>query len=210
LEWLTSQAHLAWLAANWFQAVCFGLAAVIVVVVLFQYVLSERKPRATLVAKADSSDWQRVEWAGPNNYPGATKLFVSDAAPVQTIEIAPSNFQEISWGGVSMRLTYTAQYRKGNDDLAVQLRIEAKNGLLPSMPINGGPQVEVFGQNLYRLPAGSADTAGARSVYYHYMTSGSYTMFALYVDHVNTQNGLLRLSGLFASWSQPVDYGKAL
>jgi hypothetical protein len=131
------------------------------------------------------------------------------ALPIST----PGNFQEISWSGANMRITYTGQYRNLFDGAsAVQLRIEATRGLLGSMAIDGGPDVDSMGNNLFRLPEGPVTTIGGivtavgnRSVYHHDMSSSTYLTFVLYVDHINPQNGLLTVNGLFASWSKPAD-----
>jgi len=157
---------------------------------------------------AQSREWKRVEWS-PSDYPGRTILSVPNEHPVQTFEIAPGNFQEISWAGITMRLTYTAQYRSSADESAVQLRIEATRGFMnEKVPVHGGPLVDELGQALYRLPEGSSDNIGARCVYGH-LFSDSFAAFALYVDHVNPQNGLLRLKGLFAT-SPPIDWAAVL
>jgi hypothetical protein len=126
---------------------------------------------------------------------------------MQTIEIAPGNFQDVSWAGVTMRIEYTAQYRKEPGDSAAQLRIAATRGILPGkLQINAGALADDMEHDLYRLPGGPPETAGARCVYYHYMSGGSYCVFVLYVDHINPQNGLLKLDGLFAAWAPPIDW----
>jgi hypothetical protein len=75
------------------------------------------------------------------------------------------------------------------------------------MVINGGPAVESIAQGLHRVREGPPETAGARSVYYHHMIDQGYTVFAMYVDHINAQSGILRLRGLFPQWSKPFDPG---
>ena len=147
-----------------------------------------------------ADEWQRIQWPQAIALPGATELSVGKDKPVQMFQITPGNFQEVSWGGVKMRLEYVDQYRK-DSDLAVLLKITGKHGLLPSFVIHGGPAVDEVSQDHFRLPASGAD-AGARSTYYHHYAPGRYTVLALHVDHLNSQNGLLRLNGLFASWSE--------
>jgi hypothetical protein len=106
-----------------------------------------------------------------------------------------------------MRISYTNQYRRSSDGtLAVQLRIEATRGVLSKgLTISVAAEAESMDQGLYRLLEGPIATAEERCVYHHFMIKVSYLVFVLYVDHINPQNGMLNLTGLFASWTKPFD-----
>jgi hypothetical protein len=151
------------------------------------------------------TDWQSVEIVAPHGIPGPTALFVPKDAPVQTIDMALGNFQDVHWSGARMRITFTDQYRAQPNEYAVQLKIDLALGMIGAQSIYGGPKVESMGDGYFRLPAGTPETSGARVVYWHRMVSGSgYHVFALYVDHLNPKSGIVRLTGLFGEWSPDI------
>jgi hypothetical protein len=156
-------------------------------------------PRAS-AALAEPGGWARIAPLGPHGIPGATTLHVPKEEPVQIIEIALGNFQDVSWGGAKLRLTFAEQYSNEEGGLAAQVKVEMALGLLGSQSVQNGPSVDSMGHGYFRLPTGAPETAGARSVYWHYMPPGSYYAFALFVGHLNPQNGLVRLTGLFAEY----------
>jgi hypothetical protein len=158
--------------------------------------------------------WERMPWLHANDIPRREELGVPAEQPMQTIDIAPGNFQEVRWAGVLMRISYTGQFRNPSDGtLGVQLRIEGTRRAIGGLTFDGGPAVDSSaGQGLHILPEGIATvlgglvvTPGAGCVYHHEVSENSYLVCVLYVDHINPQSGVLRLNGLFASWSRPID-----